>query len=275
MSLFFGLLLAASVPCTDSIPYNLSQPSKVMLLEDERLREISGLGATDQRDIYAAIADEKGEIYLIDASQNGKITQVIAFKDKGDFEGVEFVGKCLYANKSDGTIFEIGCWQNGKPQIESYRTGLGKASDVEGMCYDPSRKCLLLSSKGDPKNDSLRYIWAFDLVEKDLLEVPLFSIDPNEVNRVVPYSPTEKQDFFSPSGIAIHPFTKEIYVISSALKRIIVLDGKTGKIKMGAHLDKKHLPQPEGISFDVEGNLYISSEGKDAEGRLLRFDRKQ
>lgn len=272
MSLFFGFFFLVSAQPQDSIPYNLSQPSKIILLEDSRLQEISGLGPTHQEGIYTAIADEKGEIYLLDFNQNGKVIQTITFKNKGDFEGVEMAGKNLYANKSDGTIYKISRWQGKRHKVTSYITGLGKASDVEGMCYDPDRNCLLLAAKGDPQNDSLRFIWAFDLEKKYLLEEPVYRIDPKEINRLVAYWPHEKHDYFSPSGIAINPITHEIFAISTALKRLVVLDGKTGKIKTALHLDKKHLPQPEGIAFDTAGNLYISSEGKDAEGRLLRFD---
>jgi uncharacterized protein YjiK len=156
--------------------------------------------------------------------------------------------------------------------VEVYKTGLGKVSDVEGLCYDPVRRCLLLVAKGNPKSDSLRYVWAFDLMEKELLEEPVFGINPHEVNRLLPYTSHEKPDFFSPSAIAVHPISGDFYVISTALKRLIVMDAKTGKIKYATYLDKKHLPQPEGIAFDAQGRMYISSEGKDAEGRILRFD---
>lgn len=271
--LFSFLLCATAAVPPDSIPYHLEQPAQIYLLNDERLRELSGISMTKQEGVLAGIADERGEVYMIDLKQEGKITEVITFKDKGDFEDVQMVGQCIYVIKSDGQVYEIGCWQGRKkPNTEVYKTGLGKASDVEGLCYDPLRRCLLLASKGDPKNDSLRYVWAFDLHEKELLEEPVFSINPHEINRLVPYGEHEKKDFFSPSAIAVHPLTGDIYVISTALKRLAILDGKTGKIKTAVALDKKHLPQPEGIAFDAQGRLYISSEGKDAEGRILCFD---
>jgi len=63
-----------------------------------------------------------------------------------------------------------------------------------------------------------------------------------------------------------------VYVLSSALKRLVVLNYNDGTIRYAVRLDKKILPQPEGISFDQEGNLYLSSEGKKGEGQVLRFD---
>jgi uncharacterized protein YjiK len=273
MALFSGFILSCLLTAPDSIPYRLDQPTQTMLLEDERLREISGIGFTKTPGILAGISDEKGEIFLIDLSKNGRLENTIFFKDKGDFEDVTPVGQCFYAVKSDGTVYEIGCPdKSGKYHAEAYKTGLGKVSDVEGMCYDSERKCLLLAAKGNPKNDSLRYVWAFDLIEKELLEQPAYTINPNHVNRVLPYQENEKSDFFSPSAIAIHPITRELYVISTALKRLVVMDKNTGAVKEAVYLDKKHLPQPEGIEFDATGNLFISSEGKDGQGRILKFD---
>ena len=271
MSLLFAVFLSLSAP-VDSFPYRLDQPSAAILFEAEALREVSGLSPTDVSGVFLAMNDEEGVFYFVDIKKGGTVVDKVSFREKGDFEGVEMVGQCLYAAKSNGTIFEVGCWQKNHPAIESYNTPLAKTDDVEGLCYDPSRKALLLACKGDPQTDTLRQIWAFDLQTKELGKKPVYSLDPKAVNRLVGYGPEEKPDFFSPSGIAIHPQTKDIYLISTALKRLVVLDPATGAIRYALHLDKKLLPQPEGISFDTEGNLYISSEGKKEAGRLLRFD---
>lgn len=273
MSLLLTVLLSVSVPA-DSLPYRLDRPDQVVMFESEALQEISALSPTEVPGIFLGLNDEEGTIYFIDSKKNGAIVNKINFHGKGDFEGVEMAGKCLYAVKSNGTVYEIGCYDGNRPAIESYNTPLSKSDDVEGLCYDPARKALLLACKGDPQMDSLRHIWAFDLYSKELSSSPVYTLDPKAVNQLVDYEGEEKHDFFSPSGIAIHPKSKDIYLISTALKRLVVLDYQTGAIRYAVHLDKKLLPQPEGISFDSEGNLYISSEGKKEAGRLLRFNQR-
>lgn len=258
-----------------TLPYDLDNPSLTINLVSEDLKEISGIGPTSKPGEYLAIADEKGEIFFVDGTGGGAISQRVLFRDKGDFEGVEMVDNNLWAVKSDGKLFEVSNWNNTPPTVTEYETPLQKSDDIEGLGYDNAHRALLVACKGDPDSAYIRKIYSFDLKTKQLSATPVYSINPNEVNALVPYSDTEKHHYFSPSGIAIHPKTGDVYVISSALKRLVVLDENTGKIIAAVRLDKKILPQPEGIAFDPQGNLHLSSEGKKGEGLLLKFDLKK
>lgn len=262
-----------SVPVSSgsgAIPYNLDKPAIALSLGEEALREISGLSPSNYPGQFIAIADERGELFFLDSS--GTVTKRVLFRDKGDFEGVEMVGNTIWAVKSDGKIFGISNWQGDTPSVEEYKTELSKSDDIEGLGYDPKRNALLLAAKGDPDSTYSRNVYAFSLATKQLDVRPVYSIEPSQVNEMVSYGESEKHDSFSPSGIAVHPLSGDVYLISSALKRLVVLDGKTGKIVFAGRIDKKRIPQPEGIAFDTKGNLYISSEGKGAEGLLFRFD---
>lgn len=282
---FLALFLLAPVPAraacyiskpvtapADSLPYNLSTPSLSLPLESLDLKEISGLGAPDEAGVLCAISDEKGEVLFLDTRNGGAIVRRVLFREKGDFEGVEQVKKCLYAVKSKGELYEIIHWKSKKPVIRSYNTLLTKANNIEGLCYDPQRNALLLACKGDPDSAYLRDIYAFDLRTKQLDIQPVYTLNPLEINTKIPYDEHDKPNFFSPSGIAIHPFSHQIYVLSSALKRLAVLDYATGNLLYAVRLNKHVMPQPEGISFDANGNLFICSEGRKGEGLLFRFD---
>jgi uncharacterized protein YjiK len=285
----FGLLLAAALfgfcnagksdvtvqvplqPPNDSLPYNLQNPALTINFVEEALKEISGLSPSDTPGIFLAIADERGEVFFIDGERGGRVKRQILFREKGDFEGIELAGKSIWAIKSDGDLFELSDWKKGQPAVSEYKTPLKKSDDVEGLTYDPWRNCLLLACKQNPDSSGIRQIWSFDLKSKTLGSAPVYSVDPLEVNKLLAYSDNEKQDFFSPSAIALHPKTKDVYLISTALKRLVVLDYKSGKIKHVNRLDKKLLPQPEGLLFDEAGNMFIGSEGKKGEGLLLKF----
>ncbi|MEQ1745745.1 MAG: SdiA-regulated domain-containing protein [Saprospiraceae bacterium] len=276
-ALLLAALLMASAAAgartfADSVPYRLAEPSLVINFVDTALFEVSGLGPTNESGVFCAISDERGEVLFLDGTAGGAILRRVPFREKGDFEGVELVGKCLYAVRSNGEVSEIARWNKDNPRVSTFKTFLTKTDDVEGLGYDIKRHALLLACKGDPENDDPRYIYAFDLSNNTLTQTPAFTINPREVNELVPYNDDDKRHFFSPSGVAVHPISGDVYVISTALKRLVVLDYQTGKIRHVARLYKKILPQPEGIAFDAEGNLYLSSEGKKGEGMLLRFD---
>lgn len=273
MTLLFSCLLALApaAPPTDTLPYNLHNPILTVNLVDSSLQEISALSPTHLPDVYVAMSDERGELFFVNVENGGMIVRRTLFRDKGDFEGVEMVtDNCIFAMKSDGELFEISNWDKATPKVREYKTPLKKSDDLEGLCYDKARKALLLASKSDPDNNAIRKVYAFDLKKKKIVEQPVYQIDPEEVNRILPRTEDEKR-YFSPSGIAVHPQTGDIYITSTSLKRLVVLDRKGGNIKWVARLDKKLMPQPEGIAFDKAGNLMLCSEGKKGEGLILQF----
>ena len=75
---------------------------------------------------------------------------------------------------------------------------------------------------------------------------------------------------FNPSGIAIHPITKEIYILSAEGNTLIVVDHE-GRLNYAIHLKKSLFKQPEGITFDSKGTMYISNEGHGEKATIKSF----
>lgn len=265
----------APVPeLSKNFKYDLDQPIRNIILEHPRLMEISGLSPGPEKGQLCAVSDEAGVIYFLDA-QTGAVLRTLSFRLSGDFEGVEWTGKQLYAVKSDGDIFELEQYEGEQTNYLVYKTPLKKSDDLEGLCFDPSRNALLVVTKGKPENADDRHVYAFDLTTKTLQEKPLFSLSPETIEAARKKKGKDKnkedQQYFSPSGIAIHPVTGHWYIISSAKRRLAIVDPANFSILDVEKLDKDIFPQPEGICFDASGVLYISSEGKGGNGRLLVF----
>ncbi|MEL6720372.1 MAG: SdiA-regulated domain-containing protein, partial [Bacteroidota bacterium] len=75
---------------------------------------------------------------------------------------------------------------------------------------------------------------------------------------------------FAPSAIAIHPITKDWYILSSVGKLLVVLD-QEGNIQNVEKLSARLMKQPEGLCFDTNGDLFITSEGDGGKGRLFKY----
>lgn len=266
-----------SLHSSDSIPYDLANPAKKFLFEDPALIEISGIGFTSTPGILVSIADEKGEVLLIDLNQDGKVIQRIPFKEKGDFEGIEMVGDTIYAIQSNAKLFEITNWKNNgtTPTVNIYTSKLTEENDIEGLGYDPVSRQLLIACKENPELKTKRNIWGFDLKTKQLSSEPKYAIDPEVIEKMVEPQEDDKERYFSSSSIAVQPQTGDLYVTSSALKRLAVIDGRSGELKWAARIDRQLLAQPEGIAFDKDGNMYISSEGKKQQGYILKYEKRK
>ena len=255
----------------DSQQYNLTSS----------LREISGLSYADNK-LYAN-NDEEGKVFVLDAV-SGKTINTIAFGAKGDYEGVEMLHNALAVVKSNGDIL---FYDVKKEKTSIVKTKLKTENDVEGLCFYAKKNQLLLACKGkvlkgDAKNKE-KAIYSYDIEEEKLNKNPFLTVKDKEVKECVEKlykdEAISKKKFkrlvsravdFSPSGIAIHPKTKNYYIISAKGSTLMVFD-KNKDLKDVVFLSEKALPQPEGICFDDKANLYISTESKGSVGRLYKY----
>jgi len=231
-----------------------SQPTEQFELSKE-LNEISGLTLLSDSEI-AAVQDEKGKIYIL-STQDGKILKEIEFGKKGDYEGITKYKKHFYVLKSNGSIYKV----DKSGDAKEYALKQNKGYDFEGLCLDAVNKRLLVACKehGNKDKRDAFYIYSFSLETKEYEKKPAYKIKRSKVN-----------DNFKPSGIAIHP-NGNIYVLSSFSKTLCVLS-KSGEILEVTKLNKSIFNQPEGITFNSKGDLYISNEKKNDIPTLLKFN---
>lgn len=261
---------------SQALPYDLLNPSTTFNL-DASLHEISGLTATSKDGQLACLQDESGQLFYIDA-QTGKATPSVIFQNSGDFEGIEFVNNTLWATTSKGKLFKVWNLYKTPFDIETIKNESLKKENIEGLAYDKLTNRLLLASKGDKADGTqLRTIWAYDLQKQTPSVSKAFDIQLTDFQAFLKEKTDKKhakliKDYvetpittgfdFGPSGIAVHPLNRHIYIVSSINKILVVLSSE-GKILEMAKLDKNLFQQPEGLCFDAEGTLYISNEAKD------------
>lgn len=271
-----------------SFPYNINEPDRTYILK-KRLNEVSGINMVDSYKA-ALIDDEIGTLFYYDLISE-KVSRQVKFSKGGDWEDLLIKGDTAYILKSDGTLLELDNTVAGNENalLHTYNTELDKINDAEGICYDDINNRILIACKGKPylvgsrdKYRGMKSVYAFNPVTKKLDPKPVLLIDVSKIDgmmvgmqmniirRVMNLYNMRTKDTFQPAGISIQPFTRDVYIISSVGNVLIVLNPE-GKIIKATKLSAKIFKQPEGITFDKEGNLYITNEGKSGKGNILKF----
>jgi uncharacterized protein YjiK len=266
ITLFLSLLFFS---CSDpernpesTFSYDLAAPERLYRMP-KPLKEISGISFVSENTM-ACVEDNHGIVYLYDLKKE-KLSGNISFDEKGDYEDIVKTGENFYVLRSDGMIFRLS-----GQETKSYQTGLSSENNTEGLCLDRKNNNLLIACKDDPgkqthKNN--KSVYEFSLANPGIPARLAFSISADDIAL-----PDSKD--FSPSGIAIHPQSGNIFIISSRGNILLETD-KTGKILHAEKLYGKFFTQPEGICFSPQGDLFISNEGREHEqGTILRFKQK-
>jgi len=264
------------------LPYDVSNPDTVYLMPYE-LKEVSGLSFKDTNRVFA-INDEKGFLYTYNFAE-GKVEAKIDFGKRGDYEAVTIIDSTVYIGESNGNIHVVDLQQGKK--TDEFKTFLSKRNDTEGLCYDSINNQLLVACKGETEeksnNRQTKGIYSFDLQSNTLSKTPFKKIQLIEEHLTLkPLNLTDhfvsnlninsRIKAFAPSAIAINPISSNIYILSSRGKILIVLD--PNKALIGVYFLSKHLyGQPEGITFNKQGDMYVSNEAKSSHANILKFNR--
>jgi len=281
--LFFTLSIKSD---KNTIGYDFSKP----LLHDilpASLQEISGLTIIDST-IIACIQDENGILFLYDLKHH-KLKKQYTFGLNGDYEGITKVGEFLYVLRSDGILFEIKDYSTKKIQVKTYATHV-PAVNNEGLCFDSINNRLLIGAKGkinkDATNKDYRYIYEFNLATKSLSQTPAYTFNILDVNLFAKLNDIELRKRktkngkiveiglkFNTSEIAIHPITKQLYVLSANDHCLFVFN-TNGNLEHIEKLNHTLFNKAEGLSFYSNGDILISNEGQAHQPTLLKFNYK-
>jgi uncharacterized protein YjiK len=148
------------------------------------------------------------------------------------------------------------------------------------MAWDPTREKMLLACKGEmprmAKGKKSFAIYAMDLQSRKVLRQPVIIITKQMIEDYVGTHPNRENlkasmsDDFAPSAIAVHPLTRQLYVLSARGNMLLVLDS-SGDLQHLQALDPITNPQPEGIAFGADGTMYISNESRGSNALLHKF----
>ena len=235
--------------------YSLNEPQVIKLPGE--LNEISGIAYYPRDSSLFAIIDNDGLLFKIPLKRGFK-TKYWRFDKRHDFEDIALHDTSFYVLISNGNIEKLHFQNNAFTKTVSSFSRTEGINEFESLYYDPSTSKLVMLCK-DCEQDK----------ENKKKSVTAFGVSPDsmtytsDVFKIKTKAILEKLDLeklhLKPSAAAINPVTKELYVLASSNKLLVVLDAN-GEFKNVYPLDHSIFKQPEGITFSPSGDMFISNE---------------
>jgi hypothetical protein len=247
--------------------YNLEKPKLMQL--GKVLNEISGLTYDESSGNLLAISDSKEKVFEIKLKNNklkdltGKVVP-----SGSDLEDLVKVDNTVYLLASKGIITAVSPGAQDTTGLKTYGIGLSGHNDFETLYYDPTVDGLVMMCKtcSHEKGHHIRTAYRFDLKTRQFDTSALYTITKSSIEDVL----KDNDIKFDPSGAAINPINKRLYILSSAGNLMVIADTR-GKVIQAFKLNPDKFPQAEGIAFAPNGDMYISNEGKEGKPTLLLF----
>ncbi|MFT4536148.1 MAG: hypothetical protein ACJA1A_001429 [Saprospiraceae bacterium] len=263
------------------LTYSVNNPEVTMNMP-RKLTEISGLTYSTVKNILYCVNDEKGDIYGV-SPISGEIIDKIDFAKSDDYEGIAYHDNMIYVAESNGNIKVVN--EKLSERHVEYDDKLSSDNDIEGAVYNPVSNSLLLAAKGDSREDgnekSEKALFSMNISNGEIDKKPFLTINIKEAikalekryitgNAIVNLSVSSRIAEFAPSGVAIHPTTNELYILS-ARGKLLVVASLAGEVKAVVFLNQGLHVQPEGICFATDGTLFISNEGRGRSGKIYSY----
>jgi hypothetical protein len=245
--------------------YDINKPEKFIMTSS--LKEISGISFLNGKsDTTYAIEDESGKLYYFSIGSD-KVNHS-KFGKKGDYEDVAVLNnKTVAVLKSDGSIFLFPANEVGKEKIDGVKefNNILPEGEYEGLFADTNKLFALCKNcPGDKQKKEVSVYVLEQTTDTGLTVSNTFKID---ITSTQPDNGSEK---FHPSCISKNPLTNEWFIVSSVNKMLVITD-QNWKVKEFYPLNPALFKQPEGLTFNKNGDMYISNEGGDGDGNILLF----
>jgi hypothetical protein len=270
----FALLLLAGCESKRVIytptGYDITEPVKHEL--GTKLSEISGISWINDT-LMLANNDEAGKIFAINLADFSPEYRNVKFGPKEDYEDIVKVGSAIYILISTGKVVRVTNYNNEDSiRSETVAELPGKENEFESLYYDKEVNSLVMLCKNCHKEkDKIRSAYRFDLQTNTLIDTPYYKIDMDAIRKKLNDSGAE----FRPSAASVNPMDNKVYIVSSIGSTMAVIN-KKGKVEQAFKISRILFPQPEGITFADNGDMFISNEAAaDPSATLLQFPYKK
>ncbi|MEO7047628.1 MAG: SdiA-regulated domain-containing protein [Ferruginibacter sp.] len=233
--------------------YDLTSPTIINLPQE--LDEISGIAYYPKDTSVFAIIDEDGLLFKIPIL-HPENTKQWSFDHKRDYEDVILRDSTFYVLVSNGNIIKVDFVNDSiVTQKIKFDEPSKKVNEFETLYYDDSVKNMVLMCKSCDA-DKKKKVSSFIYEDSTNNFASYISLDPAAVAKKIG---EDGKFVLKPSAAAINPVTKDLYIVCSVNKLLLITD-REGNLKNAYKLNPKIYKQPEGITFTPAGDMIISNE---------------
>jgi uncharacterized protein YjiK len=237
-----------------------SEKDKQEFIMPDELLEVSGIDYLENDNI-AAINDEKGILYFLNLRTDS--ISSVKFGGKGDYEDVVVTDTACFILDSDGDLFEL---DPKTEEVAEYKLKVKGKVEFESLVWYRKLNKLVLLTKEQRKKHNAISAYTFNLQTREFDPKPFFHITFKEIFvKLENYNAECK-----PSAAALSPINNKLYVLASVGKVLLECTPE-GVLEKIYKINPTHFPQPEGITFADNGDMYISNEGLEGKGTILKF----
>ena len=236
------------------------ETKKEVLVLDKQLLEISGMFFMKDGRI-AVNNDEYGRIYFLNPKDGSY--DIFKFGSKADYEDIVQVDSMFYILESKGNLHRVKGTDVTTYQEFNFPK---KKIEFESLYYDKKINKLVLVSKDHNAERPGILSYSFDLATETYSDSVHYFIPMKKIFFALKDNLAECK----PSAAAVHPVTGKIFMIAS-IGQVILQCTPDGQVEQGYEINPSQFPQPEGITFAPNGDMYISNEGLNGKATLFKF----
>jgi uncharacterized protein YjiK len=233
---------------------------------DNKLKDISGIAWDKKRDVFFAELNNTDKLFILERDTK-HIIRVDSLGEKGDYSDVVVVDSIPYILRSDGVLFKCAISSIGGAALVELAKLPKEENGFESMFYDLNRKALIILGKSGPtENDDKINAYAYYIDSSGLDRKPLFQVDKKIIRQLSPRKSSELE----PTAAGINPIQQKLYILSSSSRQLVITD-MNGKPEGVYVLIPAMFPDPTGICFQKNGDMYICNKGSSSAPIILKF----
>lgn len=256
----------------DTFPsaYDLNDYTEIVL--PDRMEEVSGLEWVGDN-LLLAVEDESSIIYSL-SPETGEILDRQKFAKNADIEDISWVNDRAWVLQSNGTLYEVTSPFTKESASKKYTFPIKKKRDLEALVVSEDGAYIYTFCKTCEWDKKTREtsVYRFDLGTKAYEEVALMTLKASDIKTILKLKGKTSLKM-EPAAVALHPIENKYYILSSTGKWLLITD-TSFNAKEIYELDPKIFKQPEGITFDPKGNMYVSNEARGGKPNLLIYKYK-